>query len=403
MTEIQKFITDLVDDCHEEDVLRTIRKKLLSSEYQVDTNWRDYSNSYILNVSNRSKLDDAFVRQCNGVIFDQDTHRIICYSFPVFRNEEDYPADPEQEVEAESMYDGTLMKLYWCPSENRWRTATTKCFDASRSRWSSQKTFHELLMNDTMHDLDLDTLDKNKCYIGILIHPENKLVSDYYHCKNETNRFTTPVFVHTGTCNLETLEFEDDYEKLASRHAILPEKKTFSSVADMKQALLNEKEQPIRPGYVVKIGTERYKFMTPSYIQNKELRGNVQNMRYRLLEFQGRDEILEQFLESFPEYIDLEKEVKEDVMELSRTIYRHYSNYYFRNQRMRRMPPAIFEAVKAVNWRYRDELRKVGDKSLVLTNPTTIAQFLVSRYPFDKLVELLGPHYIKNTNRHKVA
>lgn len=403
MAELQKFVANLVQskaDADTESILAAIRAEFTSKKHGVDVNWRDFSDLYIMNVSNRSNLTDSFVRKCNGTIFDQNTHQIICYSFPVFLEGKDLPSvDTITPFKVESMYDGTLMKLFFHPSSGKWETATVKCFDASKSRWSSKKSFHDLFVETIGNNFNYSSLNPKKCYIGILIHPENKLVTDYYNCPEVEDRFKTPMFVHTGTCDLQTLTFDADYEKLPGDNIIKPQEFTFINMAEMNKYLEENVGQPIRPGFVYLDETtgERYKFMSPRYTEFKELRGNIQNMKYRILEMQGNDQIINKFLRSFPEYAPLNKEVQDDVADLAIDIFKHYSNYYFKHMKDKRMPPDIFEAVKAVNWKYKEDLEKVGgDRSRVPTNPDTIAYFLVTRYPFDKLSQMLGYHSNNN-------
>lgn len=407
MADIQAFINNLVKATAEADkaqktepdaVMRQLRQKLSSAEFHIDVNWRDFSDLYILNVSNKSKLENPFVRKCNGVIFDQNTHKIVCYSFPVFMDKEDYPNPPDQPLQVESMYDGTLMKIFYHPSSGKWETATTKCFDADRSHWTSKKSFHELLMETLGPKFNFNELDKTKCYIGLLIHPENKLVSDYFG--DGEGRFKEPTFVHTGTCNLETLEFDPNYEKLKSDSVVLPEKKEFANVDALMNFLKGEEmTQPIRPGFICLVNGERYKFVSPHYTMCKELRGNIQNMKYRLLNLMQTDETAQRkFLKLFPEYNDLNQEVKNDVAQLGETVYRNYGNYYFKQQKDKKYPDDIFEVMKAFNNKYREDLEKVGgDRSRIKTDVTSVTQFLVSKYPFEKLTALLG--YKENNNR----
>jgi len=408
MAELQNFITTFVDeyelDTTETDSVLLAIKSKFNELGNVDVNWKnEWSDLYIMNVSNKSNLNSAFVRKCNGTIFDQNTHKVVCYSFPVFLDETEMPLPlPEGKINMESMYDGTLMKLFFHPSTGKWETATVKCFDASKSRWSSVKSFHDLFVEAVGKDFNYAGLDRNKCYIGILIHPENKLVTDYYNGTNSA--FKTPMFVHTGTCNLETLEFENDYEKLNSNTVIRPEKFEFENVEEMKRVLADNVGQPIRPGFVYfdHVSGERYKFMSPRYTEFKTLRGNIQNMKYRLLEMQGNNAVINKFLESFPEYKKLNTEVEQDVAKLATNVFRNYSNYYFKHLKDKRMPSEIFEIVKAVNWKYKEDLEKVGgDKSRVPTNPETIAYFLVTRYPFEHLANVLG-YYQNNNHRPSI-
>lgn len=401
MADVQKFINTLIEE--NGDDIRKLRQKLAS--LHIDLNWRDFSDLYILNVSNKSDLSNPLVRKCNGVVFDQNTHKIVCYSFPVFMNQEDYPgtlpganpgivtpvaAGAGNPIKVESMYDGTLMKIFYHPSSGKWETATTKCFDAARSHWTSKKSFHQLLMETLGAEFNFASLDKKKCYIGLLIHPENKLVSDYSR---------EQIFVHTGTCNLETLEFEDNYTKLPGDNIILPEKKEFANVEELTNFLKKEElKQPIRPGFICLLNGERYKFMSPHYTMCKELRGNIQNMKYRLLEMQSTPDELQKFIKLFPEFNELNEEVKDDIAQLGEDVYRNYANYYFKHQKDKKYPDDIFDAIKAVNTKYREDLEKVGgDRSRIKTDASTIAQFLVTKYPFDRLCALLG--YKENTNR----
>jgi hypothetical protein len=116
------------------------------------------------------------------------------------------------------------------------------------------------------------------------------------------------------------------------------------------------------------------------------------------MQTEQNDSTLTQFLKLFPEYTTLNNEVKNDIDNLGTTVYRYYSNYYFKHQKDKRYPDDIFDAIKAINLNYRNDLERVGgDRSRLKTDAGSISYFLVTKYPFDKLVKLIG--YKENTNR----
>jgi len=131
--------------------------------------------------SHESDPKDPVVCECNGIVFDKLSRKIVCSGMPTLFDTETIP---ENAKSAELAEDGTVLRVWWYKTE--WVASTNRRIDSRRVKWSSDKTFYELLSSvfDTTPEVDFEAeLDKKYVYSFILLHPENHLV--VFHPKPE--------------------------------------------------------------------------------------------------------------------------------------------------------------------------------------------------------------------------
>lgn len=124
----------------------------------------------------KSDMDNAIVQECNGVVIDFKMHKIVCFGMSSLKEIDDIPESAET---AELAEDGTVLRVWWYKSE--WMVSTSKRIDARHAKWSSDKSFYELLLTVVKNpEEDFNkSLDKDYTFSFILLHPENQLV--VYH------------------------------------------------------------------------------------------------------------------------------------------------------------------------------------------------------------------------------
>ena len=143
------------------------------------------------------KNDTEIQRECNGIIFERKTNKIVAACQNDFENE--FPEDIDNFISAEYCEDGTVIRLY--NHKGIWMTCTKKCINAKTSYWSSLKSFNDMfweIFGNTK--FDITNLDKNCTYLFSLLHMDNILV--VRHDKNE--------LVYLGSINNDTCEFDSD-------------------------------------------------------------------------------------------------------------------------------------------------------------------------------------------------
>ena len=196
----------------------------------------------------------------------------------------------------EPITDGAIIRVWWY--KNQWSVSTIKCIDARDANWSNNKSFYDLFDEAAkVCGLDYTRLGKNCCYTFVLRHPVNHMIIEYEN----------PSIVHLCTVDLLTEEYiyiENDVG--------IPQvqKMSFDNFKTFQEAL----NIPIEPqvltsdhnlGYILthKRTKNKYKFETPSYSRARELKGNVPNIKYRIIDLIKNDEI-DEFLQYFPQYKD---------------------------------------------------------------------------------------------------
>jgi hypothetical protein len=122
--------------------------------------------------------------QSNGLIFEKESGKLVCNNQNIFKkiskDEFSECLNKNENFNLEYVEDGTTLRLYF--KETQWVTATNKCSDASKSFWSSSKSFDEMFW-ELFDEKLLKNLDKKNTYIFILKHRLNQRV--IFHHKSE--------------------------------------------------------------------------------------------------------------------------------------------------------------------------------------------------------------------------
>ena len=164
-----------------------------------------------------SETPDYIAEECNGVVFAHAKEKIaeLCtpseYAFDI--SSDDFDAlfslstnyhdetgqlevgnnDPEltgrvrmsadDTVIVRESIDGTLINLFYNPFENKWRTSTSRMYDAKQSFWTSPKSFDTLFreclrmpVTDTAYTIECLDLTKEFTHSFIMRHPESRQI-----------------------------------------------------------------------------------------------------------------------------------------------------------------------------------------------------------------------------------
>lgn len=253
--------------------------------------------SYKRSVSNMSNDSCKYLR---GLIFNRDTMDILCYGLngrsdnDQFRNENSF-----ENIKVEESVDGTMINLFYY--NDTWQVSTKTMINAADSHFYSKRSFLDLFM-DAKGDYDLDTLEKGYTYTFVLVHPENRIVSDYDKCE----------LVHVHTRNMETLKYED--KDIGIRRPIVyNDIKSYSELDTTLETLVYNNE-----GFMLYNKDDRNvrtKCKGKAYNKVKDLRGNHRNNLYRILELRKEND-----RDKYKEYFNFYPEFKDDDYFLSSEI-----------------------------------------------------------------------------------
>jgi hypothetical protein len=364
--------------------------------------------------SDKPKIDfkDALVRECRGLIFDNDFN-VVCPGFVKFYdNETDkYFMTPEQaanyvpelsldgpefagifgksEIDLTYAVDSSLVRLYY--NDGRWKLATTRSIDASKTRWNSYRTFFQLFCDgceSIFSPLDWKNLPQDKVYFLALVHPENRIVTPHTH--------SMLIHLTTFAKNENGVWMEDLTSDLGVARAI-----PFSLVKDEGTKMnLTEFQEAVKqlnwvyPGVVVRWTddsgvVQRTKVRNPAYERVARLRGERRSMVERYLELKtdaDKQEEFKEFIEYYPEY----KSAEQSIENLARTIHQMYLDFHVHHTIRFISDKQIWAIIQELHTRF---LRTKEKTSLHL------ARQHINSLPFPVLAELLVDS--KRTNERK--
>ena len=323
----------------------------------------DYPNLYMITyVRNKSNMNNPIVSLCRGLILEKNTNKIVCYSFN--KSEDSKNGLIGSPIRTEYAYDGTLMRLFYYNGE--WIHSTTRNIDSKKSFWNSSKSFYELFrecLNAESNDEPYyDALDKSHCYNFIICHPENRIVVKY----------DRPSLIHVMTRNMETFEELRELRELSELNDVDLGIKKPERVADDAIFISNlwSDSFPLYEGIML-VDTQygnRHKVKSELYMKLKELRGNTNDISKRYLELK-RDNLVDSYLQYFPEYADIFYVCELDFNNKVREILRLYVNRHIHHS-----PEEIPNEYKNIIYKLHGQYLKTREK----TTYDTVSSFLLS-------------------------
>lgn len=278
--------------------------------------FKQYDNLVIFKYL--KKYGSEIERSCRGLILDINTRKIVCQSnigtldLETFINNVSF-----DECVIEENLEGTLVNLYY--NGDVWNVSTKFSINADSSRFRSKKTFRQQF--DSMFKGDYNKLDKNFTYSFLLRIPENRLVSKIkkkrlYHIETQNNITGEKLFIQLGIPHLTIY-------KLGSKNTTgIVSYKNLSSQ-------LNTLPWSVR-GYMLYSSDRKHRcsLINPNYEKVKELVEGQSDVRYIVLESECYKKNENELLIYFPEYLEIFKQVGDDITSLIKKIYQDYLNIY---------------------------------------------------------------------------
>lgn len=321
----------------------------------------ELSNLYLL-VTDKNVDKNALTplqMECNGIILEKDTNKIVCMSQNKFtdivQNEgqvsqienlkRDYPR-----FRMEYCEDGTVIRLY--NYNNYWYTATTRCIDATRSYWSSEKTFNDMfweIFNTSGYNVN--DLNVNYTYSFILIHKENRIVVNHkYNNLIYINR------IHNQTKEEDfTNYFYNDNPKRCIRR---------TKQIDVNMNInypLDDYFSPEKRGVILKfLDTESnswklYQYDFNSYSEIKKVRGNVPHIRMRYLELLNEPESLRILESHYPEHSMIFTMIRHCMNNLYRDVHNLYYQSHIKHSITIDENHKLYRTLKQLHGQYKKQ------------------------------------------------
>jgi len=286
--ELTNFIKDVC--CYNYDMLKQV---LESESYNLKIKEdNETPELFLIHNTDKSNISLKIVRECNGIILEKTTFKILCYTFDKCIDSETF----DKNINLDNLYvekaiEGTLVRLFYY--NNQWRLSSKKCIDAYKSKWLSEKNFGLLFEECINYNEIITKLDINYCYSFIITHPENRIVVNYH----------VPIAYHISTRDLRDLSEIDTnigVEKIVKEFINKNNLEEFININITSYNILNSQTIINYEGCVfIDSNYNRQKVRTPIFNKVRNLWGNTNNRFYRYLELRSNINLLNEYLTYF--------------------------------------------------------------------------------------------------------
>lgn len=307
MLSINKFINDSKNLDYE-----SFKKKLIDKNLLI----KESDNLFLINYDS-SKEKDEITNSCRSIILDKNNYTIKMLgllgkiSYEEFINKVSW-----NDLVIEESIDGTLINLYY---DNEWKISTKKTINGD-CYWNTKKTFKELFMEIINKiEFNFNILNKSFCYSFVLCHPESRNIIKY----NE------PKIFHILSRNLINMREIDEDIGIPKPAIIKLNQYNISGCNNYTDLLekLNNLENDTE-GYMLYSKDRKYrtKLISTSFQKKKNIKGNYYDINLKLLEIRNDYNKLKEFLDIFPEYIDILSKLEIKIYKLAKIILNYYTN-----------------------------------------------------------------------------
>ena len=267
-----------------------------------DIKVKEEGNLYLVYYKREGNNVNPLQYECNGMILEKDTNRIVCNSYNKFckYNDDVLPKFKSNfdEIVIENCVEGTLLRVYYYAGF--FRVATKKCISARNSKWRSEKNY-EVMFREAVQNTHFShfQFEKNKVYFFLLKHPENVSVFNYQF----------PDLVHLETFRIEgNVVHREDIERVT----LFDEANTYE---ELVYYMNNQTEETMKYQGVVLYNRNdpmlKQRIYFKFYNQMRELYGNESSRFIRFLELRSRPEVMKLYMKYYPQhkkmFIDYEK------------------------------------------------------------------------------------------------
>lgn len=342
------------------DTFDQVKEIATESGIQVrESNEDDLKNLYLLVANRESSELSPLQLECNGLILEKETNKIVCMSQNKFVHINNDNSQINQVEDAKSIYsrfrmeyceDGTVIRLY--NYNDTWYTATTRCIDARKSYWSSDKTFNDMfweIFNSSNYTVD--NLDKNHTYLFILIHKENRIVVNHKYNN----------LIYIGRINNETKQedFTNYFYNEDPRRCIRRTKNI--DVSLVINYPLDDYYLPDKRGVIIKFfdnsnnSWKLYQYDFNHYTQIKEVRGNVPLIRMRYLELLDQPDKLQILETNYPECTMTFSMIKHCMNKLYKEVHNLYYQSHIKHNITVEESHKLFRTLKQLHGQYKKQ------------------------------------------------
>lgn len=285
-------------------------------------------NLYITKHCHKSDKSQQIVRESDGTVINSDG-QVVCYSgefsemysFYELTNTDNTEIQNSlndiQNYESLEFLDGTCIRMYF--HNNEWRVGTKGHTDASRAKWSSEKSFQSLFEESLLNHPDFvkESLNRDYTYVFLLQHTENKII-----CPVESNR----IYLLEVYNNLTLQRVSESVVGLDT-----PKSLNITNSNEL-HVFLELNDETIKGVYLRhKNSGHRVFILNKLYEERQRLKGNSLDMHKRYLELRSCNRHFN-FAKQFPEYKDIASELERNIEDNVRHIHKLYMSKHIHKE-----------------------------------------------------------------------
>lgn len=299
--------------------------------------------------------------ECNGIILEKETNKIVCMAQNKFTQINNNDMEQLAQIEdlkkkykkfrMEYCEDGTVIRLY--NYKDVWYTATTRCIDARKSYWSSNKTFDNMFWEIfNTSGVNIQHLDKSYTYLFILIHKENRIVVNHKYNN----------LIYISRINNETLE-EDFTNYFYNENPSRCIRRTKQITESLKMPLDNY-FLPTKRGVILKFLDKDqdgkdiwrvYQYDFNTYKKVKEVRGNIPLIRMRYLELLNYPDKLELLEYNYPEHRMEFAMIKHSMNKFYREVHNLYYQSHIKHSVTVETTHKLYKTLQQLHGQYKKQ------------------------------------------------
>lgn len=350
--------------------------KSIFEEFGIEV--REVRKQKISNENGENELSDLYLlvskeqvtplqMECNGLILEKETNKVVCMCLNKFNKITNINAINQIEtienlkvqypkLRMEYCEDGTVIRLYnrntgfgWNDRLN-WFTATTKCIDARKSYWSSEKTFDDMFWEIfDKSRYNIADLNVNCTYSFILLHRENRIVVNH--------RYNNLIYINSVHNETHEETFTNYFFNKDPKRCIRRTKQI--DIISGIHYPLDDYYLPNKRGIILKFFDEinnkwslwQYDFQ--QYGSVKEIRGNVPSIRMRYLELLNEPEKLAILEKEYPENQMLFAMIKHCMNNLYKRVHKLYFESHVKHSLTVTDTDPLFRTLKQLHAGYK--------------------------------------------------
>jgi len=328
-------------------------------------------DNYTLMGYNKETITDDIYDYRSLIFYNK---KLLAYCPPktiTFESFKDTYKTVDENIKIELFVEGTMIMLYYNDELNEWHTSTRGNIGATTSFFQnkSKKTFKDMFDEAcNISFLDINDLDTSLCYIFVMNHPDNRIVTKcdipslslvkvYKITNMEDNTFQVQVLEDISSMKsiIENtlIKYPNDIinnSKFTSENGSIDYKNIEDIIKTFDFTIMGIVIYNTKSDIRTKIRNQKYEYV-------RKLRGNQPKLDYRYLELK-KNKNISKYLQYFPEHKDNFDEFWEKTKEFTNDLYTHYVDTHIKKtEKMENIPKEFRSHLYNLHQYYLNDLR----------------------------------------------